>query len=137
MRYFKFFLGLEVARSSKGILLSQWHYALQLFSDVRYPRCSTKKTTMDPNMKLSQDVGDLLKDPLVYRRMIGKLLSLTITQPNLSALINCLSQFLAKHCVPHLQVAHQIFLYVKGTVNQGLLFSSSSSMELKAFANAD
>ena len=88
-------------------------------------------------MKLSQDVGDLLKDPLVYRRMIGKLLSLTITQPNLSVLINCLSQFLAKHCVPHLQVAHQIFLYVKGTVNQGLLFSSSSSMELKAFANAD
>ncbi|KAL6319147.1 hypothetical protein AAG906_011231 [Vitis piasezkii] len=97
MRYFKFFLGLEVARSSKGILLSQCHYALQFFSHVRYLRCSTRKTTMDPNI----------------------------------------NQFLAKHCVPRLQVAHQIFLYVKGTVRQGILFSSSSFMELKAFSNSD
>ena len=101
----KFFLSLEVARSSKGIVLSQWHYALQLLSNVGYLGCKTKNTPMDLNVKLSQDDGDLLEDPLVYRRMIGKLLYLTITQPNLSYSVNSLSQFLAKPRVPHLQVA--------------------------------
>ena len=79
LRDLKFFLGLEVATLSKGISLSQHHYVLKLLSDVGYIKCKTRKTPIDPNMKLSQDVGDLLKNPLVYSRMIGKLLCLTIT----------------------------------------------------------
>ena len=62
---------------------------------------------MDPNVKLSHDEGDLLDDPSMYR-MIGKLLYLTITRPDLSFSVNRLSQFLAKPRIPHLQVAYHV-----------------------------
>ena len=86
------------------------------------------KTAMDPNIKLSQEDGDLLEDPTVYRRMIGKLLYLTITRPDLSFVVNRLSQFLAKPRLPHLQAARRVLKYIKVTVGQGLFFSSASSI---------
>lgn len=127
----KYLLGLEVARSAKGISLSQRHYALQLPSDTGYLGCKTRKTPMDPNVKLSQ--GVLLDDPSLHRRMIGKLLYLTITRPDLSYSVNYLSQFLAKPRDHHLQAAYRVLQYVKTTAGQGIFFSSSSSIELKRF----
>ena len=92
---------------------------------------------MDPNVKLSQDEGDLLNDPSMYRRMIGKLLYLTITRADLSFSVNRLSQFLAKPQIPHLHATYHVLKYVKATVGQGLFYSSSSAIELKAFADSD
>ena len=70
-------------------------------SKYSIPFCSASHAHR-PNVKSSQDDEDLLKDPLVYRRMIGKLLYLTITRPNLGYFVNRLSQFLTKPQVPHL-----------------------------------
>ena len=92
---------------------------------------------MDPNVKLSQDERDLLDDPSMYRRMIGKLLYLTITRPYLSFSVNRLSQFLTKPWIPYLQATYHVLKYVKATVGQGLFYSSSSAIELKAFADSD
>ena len=77
-------------------------------SDTGYLGCKTRKTPMDPNVKFSQDEGDLLDDPSMYRRMIGKLLYLTITRPDLSFSANRLSKLLAKPRIPHLQAAYHV-----------------------------
>ena len=122
LRDLKYFLGLEVARFSNRIFISQHHYALQLLSDVGYLGCKTKKIPMAPNVKFSNDEGKLLDYPLVYRRMIGRLLYLTITWPYLSYFVNRLSQFMANPKAPHLQAAYQVLQYVKTTVGQGLFF---------------
>ena len=78
-----FFLGLEVVRSPKGIIISQRSYALQLLQDMGYLGCKATSTPMEANLKLSKDDGELLEDPTMYRIMIGKLLYLTITRPDL------------------------------------------------------
>ena len=86
---------------------------------------------MDPNLKLSQEYDDLLDDSLRYRRMIRKLLYLTITRPDLSYSMNHLSQFLANPRVPHLQAAYHVLEYIKSTVGQGLFFSTTSCVQLR------
>ena len=100
----RYFLGLEVARSDKGIFVSQRPYALQFLSDVGFLGSKPVKTPMEPNVKLSQEEGEVLEDPAVYRRLIGSLLYLTITRPDLSYSVNRLSQFLAKPRLPHFKV---------------------------------
>ena len=110
----KYFLGFEVVKSSKGIPISRHHYALELLFEAGYFGWKTRKTPIDPNLKLfDQEDGDLLDDTLRYRKMSGKLLYLSITRSDLSYSVNHLSQFLANPWVPHLQVVYHVLEYIK------------------------
>ncbi|KAM6556795.1 hypothetical protein CsatB_003814 [Cannabis sativa] len=91
---------------------------------------------MESNIRLSSDVGKPLDNPKTYRSLIGKLLYLTITRPDISFAVNKLSQFLSNPRVPHPTAAHRI-LYLKGTSGQGLFFYSASSTNLSAHAETD
>ena len=95
------------------------------------------QTPMEQNLKLSEAVGTLLDDPSVYRRLVGRLLYLTMTRPDLSYSVKKLSQFMAKPTTSHLIVAHRVLRYVKGSPRQGLFFSSSRNLHLKSFSNSD
>ncbi len=63
----KYFLGIEVARSRRGISLSQRKYVLDLLQDTGMMGCKPASTPMDPNMKLSTDSGELLPNPGEYQ----------------------------------------------------------------------
>lgn len=90
---------------------------------------------MDPSTKLSRDEEESLKDPFEYGRLIGRLLYLTITRPDLSYLVNYLSQFMVKPQDLHLKALNRVLQYEKDTVGQGLFFSSKSEPMLKAFVD--
>lgn len=133
----RYFLGLEIARSFKGIFLSQRNYTLQLIEDAGFLASKPATLPMDPNSKLQADIGDLLLDPTVYRRMVGQLLYLTISRPDITFAVHHLSQYVAKPRTSHLQAAHTLLHYLKGCPGQGIFLSASSSLQIRAFADVD
>jgi hypothetical protein len=94
-------------------------------------------TPMKQNLKLSQSGGDSLDNPSLYKRLVGRLLYLTVTRPDINYSVKRLSQFMAKPTSLHLAAAYRILRYIKGTSGQGLFFSSNSNLHLKAFSDLD
>lgn len=78
MRPLKHFLGLELSHSFEGISISQRHYTLHILADVGLVGAKSIVVPMDPTVKLKSTDVDVLFDPSSYRRLIGRLLYLTI-----------------------------------------------------------
>lgn len=91
----------------------------------------------EQNLKLSTKDSSPLVDPTLYKRLVGRLLYLTITRPDLCYALQFLSQFMAQPHQSHLDSAHRVLKYLKGALGQGLFFSSSSQLHIKAFTDSD
>ncbi|XP_019228344.1 PREDICTED: uncharacterized protein LOC109209517 [Nicotiana attenuata] len=132
-----YFLGLEVMYVSDGILVNQRKFALELVEEFG---CTDSKPTSSPlalGLNLSSDVGSLLSDPSLYRRLIGKLNFLTHTRPDMAYTVQHLSQFMQTPRQPHLDAALHTVCYIKGLSGLGLHFSSHFSFSMVAFCDLD
>ena len=92
---------------------------------------------MDQSLKLRSSNGDSVLDPSLYRKLIGKLLYLTLTRLDISYSVHKLSQFMSAPKMPHLEVAYKILKYLKKTPGQGLFLSAQFEMQLKCYCDAD
>ena len=133
----KYFLGLELARSSDGPFLSQRQYTLQLLEDTSFLALKPSLLPMDPNLKLQCDSGEVLSDPSAYKCLIGRLLYLPVSRHDITFAIHKLSQYVAQSRQTHLLVVQTLLRYLKGCPNQDILLKKSSSFHLKAFSDAD
>ena len=127
----RYFLVLEIARSASGICLSQRKYALSMLEDTGFANAKPASLPMDPNLKLSSSGGELLEDASMYRRLIGRLMYLTISRPDITYAVTKLSQYMSSPQVPHLDALHHLLRYIKQSPGQGLLFSAASQLTLK------
>lgn len=133
----KYFLGIEVMRTSSGTFLSQKKYIKDIITSVGLEDSRAVSTPLPTNLKLSTDVGVPLSEPTVYRKLVGRLLYLGITRPDLSYSIQHLSQFLSCPREPHLEAALHVVKYLKLTSDIGLFYASNSSLCLTAYSDAD
>ncbi|XP_060172783.1 uncharacterized mitochondrial protein AtMg00810-like isoform X1 [Lycium barbarum] len=146
----RYFLGIELARSKSGILMHQGKYALELISELGLGAAKPVATPLEVNAKLTpKEVDDLIKsstsqgenDPLAdvstYQRIIGKLLYLTITRPDIAFSVQILSQFLHQPKKSHLDAAMRIVRYVKDQSGHGILLSSNSQEQVSAYCDGD
>jgi hypothetical protein len=109
----KFFLGIELARTSQGILLNQRKYDMDIIKDAKLLDANPCNTPMDNKMKYHKDMGVPLQDRERYRRLIGRLLYLTHSTLDICYAVNHLSQFMQKPTDIHLQGALKIFKFIK------------------------
>jgi hypothetical protein len=111
-----YFLGIEVTQSPKGIWLLQKQYALNKLSEYGMTGCKPISIPLEQNVKLSADVRDLVEDTTMYRRIVGSLIYMTITRPDLNYALGVVSQFMQTPRKPHLDAVRRILRYIKHTL---------------------
>ena len=132
-----YFLGLEITSSSDGYYVSQAKYASDLLTRAGLTDSKTSTTPLEPNCRFTPMDGTLLDDPTLYRQLVGSLVYLTVTRPDISYAVHIVSQFLSAPRSHHYAAVLRILRYIKGTLFHGLHFSAHSSLELRAYSDAD
>ena len=131
----RYFLGLEITRSKHGIYLSQRKYVMNLLKDSGMHNFRPVYLPMDPLTSLTQD-GSLLPDPAPYRRLVGKLIYLTVTRPDITYTVHLLSQFSQFPTQEHYYIALRVLRCLK-QAGQGILLSARSVPCLIAYCESD
>ncbi|CAN0839525.1 Retrovirus-related Pol polyprotein from transposon TNT 1-94 [Linum grandiflorum] len=132
-----YFLGLEISRSDRGIFVSQRKYLADLLDAAGFSTCTPVVTPMELNLRLSRDHGDPLPDPRQYRQLVGSLIYLTSTRPDISYAVQVVSQFMSAPRSAHLTAVHRILRYLCGTPRIGIFLPASGTSDITAYANAD
>ena len=87
----KYFLGLEVTSSESGIFLSQAKYASDLLSRAGITDSRTESTPLEPNARFTPMDGNVLDNPTLYRQLVGSMIYLTVTRPDISYVVHLVS----------------------------------------------
>ncbi|GJY40311.1 retrovirus-related pol polyprotein from transposon TNT 1-94 [Tanacetum coccineum] len=128
---------LLISQSPRGIFINQSKYALESLKKYSFDSCDPVDTPMVEKSKLDEDKEGKVVDPSHYRGMIGTLLYLIASRPDLQFSICMCARYQVRPTEKHLNAVKRIFRYLKGTVNRGLWYLKDSSIALTAFADAD
>jgi len=133
----RYFLGLEIVRTAQGLFVSQKKYITDLVREYNLAHSKPMKLPLHTQVKLTATSGTPLSQPEQYRRLIGKLLYLTLTRPDVSYAVQLLSQYLQSPTTAHMQAALHVVRYLKGSPGQGILMANTSAAQLTAFCDSD
>ncbi|GJZ04853.1 putative RNA-directed DNA polymerase [Tanacetum coccineum] len=133
----KYFLGIEVAKTRDGLVLSQRKYTLDILKNSGKSGCKPSAFPIEEGLKLDKGESESLVDASQYRRLIGRLLYLQATRPDITYIVNILSQFVVDPRNNHLEAANRVLGYLKATPGQGILLSRAGDPILTAYCDSD
>ncbi|XP_026379636.1 uncharacterized protein LOC113274473 [Papaver somniferum] len=133
----RYFLGIEVNKSFNSYFISQVKYATEILQRAGLTDSKTVDTPLELNVKLNNYEGKTLSNPTLYRQLVGSLNYLTITRPDIIHAVHIVIQFMSYPRSTHYAAVLRILRYIKGTLYQGLHFSSNPDLRLRAYSDSD
>nr|XP_043639383.1 uncharacterized mitochondrial protein AtMg00810-like [Erigeron canadensis] len=135
----KFFLGIEVLENDNGLCFSQRKYCLELLNDFGMLGCKPMHTPLEMNITVKPFTknGKMLDNITVYQKLIGKLIYLTLTRPDISYSVQCLSQFMHAPSQEHFDLGLRILRYVKKAPGKGLFVQKGNNSLLTGYVDYD
>ena len=132
-----FFLGLQIKQTKEGIFINQAKYTKEILKRFGMEILKPLGTPMSPTCKLDKDESGKSIDQKLYRGMIGSLLYLTASRPDIMFSVCMCARYQSDPKESHLMVVKRIFRYLSGTLNIGLWYSNESLIELIAYSDTD
>ncbi|RVW85258.1 Retrovirus-related Pol polyprotein from transposon RE1 [Vitis vinifera] len=133
----KYFLGMEFARSKEGIFVNQRKYVLDLLDETGMLGCKPAETPIELNVKLQPTKAKNVKDRDRYQRLVGRLIYLSHTRPDIAFSVSMVSQFMHVLGPEHFEAVYRILRYLKGTPGKALLFKSRGHLQIETYTDAN
>ncbi|GKD80771.1 putative ribonuclease H-like domain-containing protein, partial [Tanacetum coccineum] len=132
-----FFLGLQVTQKDDGIFISQDKYVDEILKKFGFSTVKTASTPMETSKSLMKDENAEDVDVHLYRSMIGSLMYLTSSRPDIMFVVCACARFQVTPKVSHLHAVKRIFRYLKGQPKLGLWYPKDSPFDLEAYTDSD
>ncbi|GJU85083.1 putative ribonuclease H-like domain-containing protein [Tanacetum coccineum] len=132
-----FFLGLQVKQKEDGIFISQDKYVTEILKKFSFTDVKTASTPMETQKPLLKDEDGEEVDVHLYRSMIGSLMYLTSSRPDIMFAVCACARYQVNPKVSHLHAVKRIFRYLKGQPKLGLWYPKDSPFDLVAYTDSD
>ncbi|GKA41290.1 hypothetical protein Tco_0733883 [Tanacetum coccineum] len=131
------FLGLQISQNPKGIFINQSKYTNEILKKFDLHKSDHVDTPMVERKKLDEDLSGTPVDQTKYRSMIGSLMYLTASRPDLVFAVCMCARYQYRPTKRLLEAVKRVFRYLQRTINMGLWYPKDSVMALTAYADAD
>ncbi|WJX25548.1 hypothetical protein P8452_14576 [Trifolium repens] len=132
-----YFLGLQIKQMEDTIFISQSKYARNIIKKFGMDNAAHKRTPAPTHLKLTKDEKGISVDQSLYRSMIGSLLYLTASRPDITYAVGVCARYQADPKVSHLTQVKRILKYVNGTSDYGIMYSHCENSTLYGYCDAD
>eukprot|EP00253_Pinus_taeda_P002526 PITA_02526 len=137
MGLLRYFLGIEVEQNGNGIFISQEKYANEVLKRFNMQESKATITPTVMGLKLTKEDSSKDFDPRLYKSIVGNLMYLTATRPDIMYAIILISKFMERPKEAHWQAAKRVLRYVKGTKRFGILYTASECSDLIGYTDRD
>lgn len=133
----RYFLGIEVVQQNDGIFICQRKYAAEVIERFGMQNFNPVCNPMVPGQKIGRDEGGVQADSTLYKQMVGSLMYLTTTRPDLMFVVSLISRFMANPTQLHFAAVKRIMRYLKGTMEYGIWYKREEGTKLLGYTDTD